>query len=86
MGKDKNKRHKPLAEDVMQPYVVSEPSKRRKERERKRRDSDDEVIGLYVRARLFPFPLAVVTYQPKVDPSLCTVWSGVADTTMSLSF
>lgn len=52
MGKDKNKRHKPLAEDVMQPYVVSEPSKRRKERERKRRDSDDEFVGSKLSQRI----------------------------------
>ena len=45
MGKDKHKRHKPLAEDVSQPYVVSRPSKRRKERESKRKDADDEVFS-----------------------------------------
>ena len=42
MGKEKAKRHRPLAEDILQPYAVKKAS-RRKDREHRRKDDAEEV-------------------------------------------
>ena len=75
MGKDKHKRHKPLAEDVSQPYVVSRPSKRRKERESKRKDSDDEVFSVRICADLQSMQYRYYTYWMCIyySTSVCTI-------------
>ena len=44
MGKEKAKRHKPLAEDILQPYAVKK-SARRKDRESRRKEDAEEVGG-----------------------------------------
>ena len=42
MGKEKPKRHRPLAEDILQPYEVKKTA-RRKDREGRRKGDTEEV-------------------------------------------
>lgn len=46
MGKEKAKRHRPLAEDILQPYAVKKAA-RRKDRESRRKEDTEEVRGAW---------------------------------------
>ena len=46
MGKEKAKRHRPLAEDILQPYAVTKAA-RRKDRESRRKEDTEEVRGAW---------------------------------------
>ena len=54
MGKEKAKRHRPLAEDILQPYAVTKAA-RRKERESRRKEDTEEVrAACEVKQHLLP--------------------------------